>query len=63
MSLFKQWGTWAPDPQASDPYPSPTLPGLGGLPGWPPMKRMSKKTAGRLLDGRTWDDYPTGGTR
>jgi protein gp37 len=22
------------------------------------MRRLGKKTAGRLLDGRTWDDYP-----
>ncbi len=26
-----------------------------------PMRRWGKKTAGRELDGRTWDQYPTGG--
>lgn len=29
-----------------------------GHPGWTVMKRVGKKTAGRELDGRTWDQYP-----
>lgn len=35
-----------------------------GLPeGMEPMRRWGKKRAGRELDGRTWDQYPTGGAR
>lgn len=44
--LFKQWGEW-------------------GQLGWSvdlthsgEMVRMGKKNAGRVLDGRTWDEYP-----
>lgn len=29
-----------------------------GHPGWVRVRRASKKTAGRTLDGRTWDQYP-----
>jgi len=48
---FKQWGAW---------YPAPGEPkrvadtGLSAI----PMLRGSKKRAGRLLDGRTWDQLP-----
>jgi protein gp37 len=44
--LLKQWGEY-------------------GIQGWRvgeldgPMVRMGKKNAGRQLDGRTWDEYPT----
>jgi protein gp37 len=44
--FFKQWGAWAPaddDAAGAD----------------PPMRRVGKKRAGRLLDGRTWDEMPT----
>ena len=35
-----------------------------GHPGWAmAMRRVGKKTAGRVLDGRTWDEYPLGGQR
>jgi protein gp37 len=27
---------------------------------WGPLKSLSKKAAGRVLDGRTWDQYPGG---
>jgi protein gp37 len=43
---FKQWGEW-------------------GIPGWKvgetngPLVHMGKRNAGRELDGRTWDEYPT----
>ena len=43
---FKQWGEW-------------------GIQGWAvgetdgPTVKMGKRNAGRLLDGRTWDEYPT----
>ncbi len=42
--FFKQWGSWAP---------------AGDGDGRAPMRRTTKKQAGRLLDGRTWDEMPT----
>jgi protein gp37 len=53
--FFKQWGEWAP----ADDFPSETqesfdVRGLtcdGSI-------RIGKKAAGRLLDGRTWDEVP-----
>lgn len=59
---FKQWGAWAPT----------GLRGIGRSPnghaliGDPvdeqghriEVARVGKKTAGRLLDGRTWDEFP-----
>ncbi len=36
--FFKQWGTWAPQPDGH--------------------VRVGKKAAGRVLDGRTWDELP-----
>jgi protein gp37 len=35
----------------------------GDLPGWPAMLafKVGKGRAGRVLDGRTWDEIPTGG--
>jgi protein gp37 len=41
--FFKQWGEWAP---ASDDPLDAT------------MVRVGKRSAGRLLDGRTWDEIP-----
>ncbi len=67
--FFKQWGAWTPsddlgavpvavdgavvtdDPAAADL--------LAAVPGSPvPMRRVGKKTAGRVLDGETWDQMP-----
>ena len=43
--FFKQWGAWGPlSTDAGDQIA---------------MKRLGKKAAGRLLDGRTWDGMPT----
>lgn len=55
--LFKQWGEWAPAfyPIYLDRKPH-ELKGLGGVHGL--MGRFGKKIAGRLLDGRTWDETP-----
>lgn len=62
--FFKQWGSWTPaDPESTV---SVTIQGeliatdtLVGIPGAPaPMRRTSKAAAGRLLDGRTWDEMP-----
>lgn len=41
--FFKQWGEWG--------YQA------GGQ-GWEKLVRVGKKAAGRLLDGRTWNQYP-----
>lgn len=49
--FFKQWGEWAPGEHA---YSSP-------MHVWPDgarSYRVGKRRAGRLLDGRTWDDLP-----
>lgn len=54
--FFKQWGEWRPlagneCAQVGDEWPSDT---------WGQMsRRVGKKAAGRELDGRTWDEYPT----
>ncbi|MEW2478697.1 phage Gp37/Gp68 family protein [Mycobacterium sp. NPDC049093] len=33
-----------------------------GHPGWVRVRRVGKKQAGRVLDGRTWDQYPESST-
>ena len=43
--FFKQWGEWAP----TEIHPGGPM---------PKMARRGKKAAGRLLDGRTHDEYP-----
>ena len=48
--LFKQWGEWAPDVVLE----------TGRIAG-ESMSRVGKRAAGRVLDGRTWDEYPAGG--
>jgi len=65
---FKQWGEWAPalkllPSQNGDLtcWPDGTF-GAGnadskGGAGWS-MRKVGKKSAGRLLDGRTWDEMP-----
>jgi protein gp37 len=49
--LFKQWGEYAPATwTASDGSRYVVYPEQ--------MERVGKKRAGRVLDGRTWDEYP-----
>ena len=54
---FKQWGEWAPGAGFACPDNLPTD-------GWHHFdpecsaRRVGKKAAGRLLDGRTWDEMP-----
>jgi protein gp37 len=63
--FFKQWGTWAPAPPeaklsvtvAGDLVQSEKLVGVPGAPA--PVRRSSKAAAGRLLDGRSWDEMPS----
>jgi protein gp37 len=39
---FRQWGEWAPASGENA----------------PDMVRLGKRTAGRILDGRAWDEIP-----
>lgn len=64
--FFKQWGAWFPRSQWEH-NPDLVLPddcdciegrNLKIIDG-EIMHRVGKKAAGRLLDGRTWDEYPT----
>lgn len=70
--LFKQWGSWAqvePDVWQNrtekdwhvrmDGYHWPITEPHGAEDGTDvAVRRVSKKLAGRVLDGRTWDEYP-----
>lgn len=52
--FFKQWGEWRPRTDADpkrlmDQFIKDTF-----------FSRIGKKRAGRLLDGRTWDEFPDG---
>lgn len=56
--LFKQWGMWLPVSQSGD--------GWGNIPMGSkedyffnmPYAKVGKHAAGRLLDGRAWDEFP-----
>ena len=50
---FKQWGEWHPITRTDGIHESPF-----GAPGFQQLVRIGKKAAGRLLDGRTWDEFP-----
>lgn len=55
--FFKQWGDWAPGLGFACPDDLPR----DGWHHFDPecsMRRVGKKAAGRLLDGRTWDEMP-----
>jgi protein gp37 len=57
--FFKQWGEYAPT-FAGDTYPKyfENVPANDGTGTHHRMFRVGKKAAGRLLDGRTWDEGP-----
>lgn len=73
--FFKQWGSWEPlapvgarpgdslvaDDGAVHVIPADRFDSFPQEFRWRSyaMRRVSKKAAGRLLDGRTWDEYPT----
>jgi len=63
--LMKQWGEWIPGDQLPGKGTLADL-GIGNRPechvwsGGGFSWRVGKHTAGRLLDGRTWDEYPEG---
>lgn len=49
---FKQWGNWAPAARPGGALQDgPTSPRT-------PMVRLHREAAGRMLDGRTWDQVP-----
>ena len=65
--LFKQWGDWMPGEKDGDtvkltfPAAGPHGPANPEFYDWPDgvcAARVGKKAAGRLLDGRTWDEFP-----
>lgn len=61
--LFKQWGEWVSVPDLRN-LPGGQCPGFGVFDKClynqeHEAVRVGKKTAGRKLDGRTWDGYPS----
>lgn len=66
--LFKQWGAWAPTSRSGIgvlPNPQEQYGEIVADKRYPSFRRVyrnvGKKSSGRLLDGRTWDQYPTNG--
>ena len=55
---FKQWGEWAPDCLCEKPGACRTTPRPAGTCPGGVMFRCGKHRAGRLLDGRAWDEVP-----
>ena len=52
--FFKQWGEWAPyDRGGINSNALATPKSLDR-----PLQRFGKKKAGRLLDGKEWNEYP-----
>lgn len=71
--FFKQWGNWRADAAAGDPWsgdpPTAWLNETGELVeeeqalrggSWLGVHRVGKGAAGRMLDRRTWDEFPGG---
>lgn len=61
--FFKQWGAWAPVSEAYVAGHYHIFEESSEYRGQPAvdrivMRRVGKKAAGRLLDGRTWDEFP-----
>jgi protein gp37 len=56
--FFKQWGEWTPDLNGPGRRADVTTRLLDGYPVTTTMRRAGKKAAGRLLDGRTWEQFP-----
>lgn len=62
--LFKQWGEWYPVKQSSC-APGYLAPNINRASEWtrddlgaPEFAKVGKKAAGRLLDGREWNEFP-----
>jgi protein gp37 len=59
--FYKQWGEWVPPSQMpADTFMDWDVANGTGMYDRDQPWRMGKKRAGRLLDGRTWDEYPAG---
>ena len=57
--MFKQWGEWAPGANFPEHIPSGESCSFGqDLDDDARVWKVGKKAAGRLLDGRTWDEVP-----
>lgn len=62
--LFKQWGEWAPAKHEGKTLVIEGVAPFADKPEWRTFAdgqetaRIGKKAAGRLLDGRTWDEFP-----
>jgi protein gp37 len=60
--FFKQWGSWAPNGYRGigniNPRERLVGPVLDHMGHREVIERVGTKTAGRVLDGRTWDEYP-----
>lgn len=56
--FFKQWGEFGPAATDTPPYLHHIV-GMFSPEGHTPMVRVGKARAGRLLDGRTWDEFPS----
>ncbi len=74
--FFKQWGEWVPVSSDAGVYFSGDIELRADGYSWPieqphgaddgtavTMRRLGKKAAGRQLDGRTWDEMPSGPPR
>lgn len=69
--FFKQWGEWLPSSSERENRENSTIvkldgktyplsePGPWSEPSDAVVNRVGKTRAGRVLDGRTWDEYPT----
>jgi protein gp37 len=58
--FFKQWGEWAPGSNFPDHIPSGTSHNFGEeLDDNRAVWKVGKKAAGRMLDGRAWDEFPS----
>jgi protein gp37 len=53
--FFKQWGNWLPALQDGAPEHEPRIVNASDTP-----LHTTKRAAGRMLDGRTWEEYPRG---
>lgn len=56
--LFKQWGAWAPTSDDMKPGDIMSMNGDGFVRKGIRMRLMSKKAAGRTLNGRTYTEFP-----
>lgn len=56
--LFKQWGAWAPTIDSPRPGDVVSMDSEAFIRRGVTMRRMSKKDAGRTLDGRTHTEFP-----